>query len=118
MRSEIELFLCERVYQAITDIEESRTTNKDLNRILDLMRENNLELKVNMLDKENLNRSSPDKVLRLVKINNRTVLIPSTKSIGIVIKNNLEIQPSFEDLNSLLKPKMIPQLAQKGVNRE
>ena len=100
VHSAIGEYLCNQVYQAIRVVKEAKGLT-DMSLILSEMDLNKLEIVSQDLPDE-WKRPTHDKVLREIKKDGKSVLVPSTNAVGIVLRHQLTEEPTIEKLVELV----------------
>ena len=95
--------LCAEVFDAIGLVQMSKTITSDMDEIIRLFDKEKMSiLRVTLVDK-NLERPSHDNVFREAQKDGRCVLNPASNAIGIVLRHNIEREPTLNGLEELLK---------------
>jgi hypothetical protein len=95
-------FLSAQIYEAVKIVNAYRIANPKMDEILSLLGSKS-EIPDSLLVDKQLLRPTPDKVLRLVERNGVPVLIPTTSPINVVLRHNLTIKPSVNELVKLFE---------------
>jgi hypothetical protein len=94
--------LCGTILAAIDLVHESCANEPATAQMVNLFQETGI-LRMPTLLNSNLKRPTPDKVFRKVERNGQFVLIPASNAIGIVLRHRLTEEPTFDELEKLLK---------------
>ena len=91
--------LCAQISAAIKLVKDA----EDMDEIIDLFDKDTNLIPNHLVKSKKLKRPTPDKVFREVKQKGTFVLIPASNAIGIVLQNNLTMEPSLDELEQLVK---------------
>lgn len=96
-------FLCDELFAASELVEIAATTKtSDMNEIIKLYQDNGCKIFTQTLKEKILIRPSPDKLFRRAEQGNKSVLIPSSKAIGIVLEKKLTERITLDALLKLI----------------
>jgi hypothetical protein len=98
--------LCAAISAAIKLVEDScGNDGPAIEKLMNLFQETSIFTKSTLVT-NHLQRPTPDKVFREVKLGRVFVLIPASNAIGIVLRHNITEEPSLNELEKLLKNKL------------
>jgi hypothetical protein len=105
-REVIGTHLCAAISAAIKLVEDScGNDGPAIEKLMNLFQETSIFTK-SILVTNHLQRPTPDKVFREVKLGRVFVLIPASNAIGIVLRHKITEEPSLNELEKLLKNKL------------
>ncbi|KAI3650437.1 hypothetical protein MP228_003918 [Amoeboaphelidium protococcarum] len=94
--------LCAQILAAIEIVEDSQTTGNDMKEILMLFDKKKQLIINNTLKVKELERSTPDRVLRKVELDGAQVLVPASNAISLVLQHNITKKPNLDQLQELI----------------
>ena len=105
-RAAVEKFLCNKVMEAITTKESYVKAHPHMKPVLEAIIKSSTvsissEEEACLLEASLKNRPSPDKVLSIEKKNRMNVVVPASGAMKIVLKHNLHVEPTLEELIKL-----------------
>lgn len=106
-REVIGTHLCAAISTAIDLVRDSKKKTNDMDEIIKLFDKDKKCILCDTLTMKKLERPTPDKVFRKVERDGVSVLIPASNAIGIVLQHSLSKKPSLDELEKLLKKKMV-----------
>lgn len=102
-RDVIGKFLSDELYTASELVSIAATTKtSDMSEIIKLYQDNGCKISTQWLTEKNLIRPSPNKIFRRTEQEMKSVLIPSSKAVGIVLEHKLRDRITLDELVRLI----------------
>jgi GTPase SAR1 family protein len=98
--------LCSEISAAIKIVKDSKTKTNDMEEIIKLFDKNKKLILSDTLTVKKLQRPTPDKVFRELEQDGVFVLVPASNAIGIVLQHSLIKEPSLNELEVMVRPKV------------
>ena len=102
-RQVIGFHLCDEIYSAIKIVGDTKESTMHADKIIKLYDREKQFIRRSTLKTKKLKRPSPDRIFREANRDGMPVLIPASNAIGIVLKHNLSVGPSLNQLEQLLR---------------